>query len=171
MREIIESDFFVRKRIDKRINWFGIWWLRLITKNFHTKLEIDLKKRFSNNIEITRNAFQYELETYNFGQYYTIKIDSNKTIYIWFGYDYSPEVNKICDKNNNNFYIAFTSETIDFSNYAKKIDRYRRENYSSIKAAKDETWFYKKITKKIITPSKVFDEIKKSIEFVESHNG
>ena len=171
MREIIESDFFVRKRIDKRLNLFGIRWLRLITKNFHIKLKRDLKKRFSNNIEITRNAFQYEWETYNFGQYYDIEIDNIGAINIWFGYDYSPEVNKECDKNNNNFYIAFTSKTIDFSNYAKKIDRCRRESYSSKKSLTKEPWFYKKITTKIITPCKLFHEIKKLIEFVESHNG
>ena len=102
MREIIESDFFVRKRIDKRINWFGIWWLRLITRNFHTKLENNLKKSFSNEIKVKVKAFQYEWETYNFGQYYDIEIDNIGTINIWFGYDYSPEVNKECDKNNKN---------------------------------------------------------------------
>ena len=171
MREIVESDFFIRNRIDKRVNWLGIWRLRLITRNFHTKLKNNLKKSFSNEIKVKVKAFQYEWETYNFGQYYDIEIDNIGTINIWFGYDYSPEVNKECDKNNNNFYIALTSKTIDFSNYAKKIDRFRRESYSSKKSLTKEPWFYKKITKKIITPGKLFREIKKSIEFVESHNG
>jgi len=143
MREIIESDFFIREKIDKRLNRFGIWWLRLITKNFHIKLERDLKKRFSNNIEITRNAFQYEWETYNFGQYYTIKIVNSKTIYIWFGYDYSKIVNSNVT-NKNSFFIAVSTQNFYVDGY-KKIKRYRRTGYTTMEMKTSEFWNYKNL--------------------------
>lgn len=161
MREIIESDFFVRKRIDKKINWFGIWWLRLITKNFHTKLENNLKKSFSNEIKIKVKAFQYEWETYNFGQYYDIEIDNIGTINIWFGYDYSPEVNNNF-KGNDSFYIAINMKNKFLLEEFYKIQRYaRNENYCYLYKNKEQ-WHYKNIGKRLKV-RKTLNEIKNVI--------
>ena len=151
MREIIESDFFVRKRIDKRINWFGIWWLRFITKNF---------KEFEEKYQISRNVFQYEYETSNFGQYFDVKL--NQIINIWIGYDYSEIVNTMV-LNKNNFFIAVSYSNFCVYGYTK-VKRYRRTGYTTIENKSSEIWYYKNISK--INKKRVQNELCTVIETI-----
>jgi hypothetical protein len=151
MREIIESDFFVRKRIDKRINWFGIWWLRFITKNF---------KEFEEKYQISRNVFQYEYETSNFGQYFDVKL--NQIINIWIGYDYSEIVNTMV-LNKNNFFIAVSYSNFCVDGYTK-VKRYRRTGYTTIENKSSEIWYYKNISK--INKKRVQNELCTVIETI-----
>ncbi len=145
-RNILRSDFFVREKIDKPINYIGIWWLRLVITK---KIYKELSKKYS----LERNTFQYELETTNFGQYYRIK---NKKILIWFGYDYSSIVNMTI-KSPNNFFIAYYSSKNINQDFIE-IQRFRRTGYKKT----NENWYYKKINK--INTKVILDEINNLLE-------